>query len=149
MPTTNHSGVIAAVTILLLSFLTACSPTAQPTATLTPDQIRIDSIAYTLREPYNGQVYIVVKGHLPDACTTLDIHQTRDDEGIFYMTIETKRSADETCAQVLTPFTEFIPLEGESDFGAGTYTVIVNDIDLTFTLTEDDVFRSKDPDPGS
>ncbi|MEK9183870.1 MAG: hypothetical protein AAB890_02250, partial [Patescibacteria group bacterium] len=58
----------------------------------------------------------------------------------FFITITASREADKICAQVITPFEKKILLD-VAGLAAGTYTVNVNGVTATFTLTASDVFQ--------
>jgi hypothetical protein len=121
----------------------AVSPTAmpEPPAPTPPGssisgEATVESVELLMLESFPVQVRAVVKGYTPDSCTTIsDIKQERE-SNTFNVTIITTRPADLMCAEVITPFEETIPLDVVG-LKAGTYTVNVNGVSATFTLSAD------------
>lgn len=109
----------------------------------TVGQALVESVEVQLLESFPVQVHIVVDGYLQDACTEIvEIRQQffgesfggdAVDENTFYVDILTLRKADALCAQVLVPFAENIALD-VAGLPAGTYTVVVNEVQTTFEL---------------
>jgi inhibitor of cysteine peptidase len=99
-------------------------------------QAPVDSVEVIMLETFPVQIQLIVKGNLPDSCTTLDqVNQSRNGD-IFNVTITTKRPADAVCATVLTPYEKTIPLDVVG-LKAGTYTANVNTATVTFELKQD------------
>ena len=103
-----------------------------------PGRALVDSIDVLILESFPVQIHVVAKGHLPDSCTTIDQIVEEQVGDTFRVTITTTRPAEESCAQVLTPFEEAIALDVYG-LPAGTYTVDVNGVTGTFTLDIDNV----------
>lgn len=79
-----------------------------------------------------AQPVAVVEGYLPDGCTAFDhTEQTRTDSTIV-LTMHTARPTGAFCTQAIQEFSTTVTLDG--DFGAGEYSLIVNDVTTTFTL---------------
>jgi inhibitor of cysteine peptidase len=77
---------------------------------------------------------ILVRGNLPDGCTKLGrVEQTVEGQEI-HITLYTRRSPDAMCTMALVPFEQIIPID-TSGLAAGEYTVDVNGVDVTLTLT--------------
>jgi inhibitor of cysteine peptidase len=136
----NHNSLFLAGLILLLA-VAACGPSPTP-APPGGDQAfayglaPVDSVDLLTLESFPVQIHALVKGNLPDGCTTVDqITQQRQGNTIT-VTITTRRPADEMCTQALVPFEESIPLK-VAGLPAGTYTVAVNAVTATFTLAVD------------
>jgi inhibitor of cysteine peptidase len=97
---------------------------------------RVEEIEIMILESFPVQVHVVVRGNLPDGCTTIDrIEQERRDSA-FQITIATVRPADRMCTQALVPFEEVVSLDVVG-LKAGTYTVNVNGMQDTFNLAVD------------
>ena len=96
----------------------------------------VDSVEVQILESFPVQVHVVVKGYLPDGCTTLDQVTSRQEGNEFIVTITTQRPADAMCTAALVPYEEVVPLEVEG-LSAGQYTVTVNGVSATFELAVD------------
>ncbi len=129
------------------------TPTAQDAPTHTPmaaqdktGQAHVESVEILVLESFPVQIRALVKGSLPDSCTTIDqIVQTREGNA-FRVSITTVRATGKACAQSLVPFEEIIPLQVVG-LQAGDYTVTVNDVSTTFQLSADNVAQTQ-PEPG-
>lgn len=129
------------------------TPSAQglPTYTTTPQQdlsgqAAVDSIEILVLESFPVQIRALVRGWLPDSCTTIGgIVQTREGNA-FRVTISTVRATDKVCAQSLVPFEETIALQ-VAGLQAGDYFLTVNDMTTTFRLSADNVAPTR-PEPG-
>ena len=120
--------------LLLLLLLTIAIPlAAQQDATIT-DTAYVNSVE---AENTDEGVVLTVRGDLPDACTELgEVSQTVDTSGATItvtIMIETNRSADVVCAQVLTGFETTVVLD-TSELAPGTYTVNVNGVSTEVTV---------------
>ncbi|MCC7352460.1 MAG: hypothetical protein IT330_01790 [Anaerolineae bacterium] len=96
----------------------------------------IESISILILESFPVQIRVVAQGNLPDGCTKIDQVGQQRQGNTFRVTITTSRPAEAVCTQALVPFEETISL-GVRGLKAGTYTVIVNGVSDTFTLTVD------------
>ena len=102
--------------------------------------LQVTEVKTKLLDSFPLQVEVAVRGELPDACTTVgNVIKTQKDDA-FFITITASREADKICAQVITPFEKKILLD-VAGLAAGTYTVNVNGVTATFTLTASDVFQ--------
>jgi inhibitor of cysteine peptidase len=109
-----------------------------PDATPVAGDAAVEDIEIMMLESFPVQVSVVVKGYLSDACTSLgEIVQSRNGN-TFKVSIKTVRPADKVCADVISPFEETISLDVVG-LKAGTYTVDVNGVTETFTLSADNV----------
>ncbi len=98
--------------------------------------VQIDSIDILFMESWPLQAAVQVSGTLPDACSALTWETPERADDTFIVQVGGERPADAVCAQVLTPFSQSIPLDIYG-LPAGTYTVQVNDLTTTFTLDQD------------
>jgi inhibitor of cysteine peptidase len=139
------SGYVAAALVLLT--LAACrsgAPDAgQPVPrdqAVTTGQAPVKSVEIVIMESFPVQVAVVARGELPDVCTEIDqVNQRIDvEDDTLWVEITTVRPTDLACIQVLAPFEERIPLDVYG-LPAGTYTVDVNGVTGTFTLSVDNV----------
>jgi inhibitor of cysteine peptidase len=117
------------------------APTIQPaTLDVTPvaGVANVEDIEVMMLESFPVQASVVVRGYLPDACTSLgSIVQFRDGN-MLKVRIQTTRAPDKMCAEVIVPFEETVSLD-VAGLKAGTYTVDVNGVTETFTLSADNV----------
>jgi hypothetical protein len=140
------------VTIAILG-LTACSgkeeePTAtavSPTETAQPTNgtAAVDSVQVMMMESFPIQVSVLVRGELPDACTSVDTPVTTRNGNAFAVSLSTTR-ADCTSTDINVPFEESVPLD-VADLPAGTYSVDVNGMKGSFTFTADNVAIAPTP----
>ncbi len=125
--------------------LTACQPAPpvdEPPVndyTYGEDAI-INSVEVMLLETFPVQAQVIIMGHFPDGCTTLDEVTVERSEQEFIVTLTTRRQTDLVCTQALVPFEETVELDIEG-LEAGTYTVIVQDQQAIFTLSVDNVLE--------
>jgi inhibitor of cysteine peptidase len=126
-------------------FLAACQP-ATPADELPVngytygEDAIIDSVEVMLLETFPVQAQVIIMGHFPDGCTTLDEVTVERVEEEFMVTLTTRRQTDVACTQALVPFEETVDLDIEG-LEAGTYTVVVQDQQATFTLSVDNVLE--------
>lgn len=99
-------------------------------------QATVKSIDVLMMESFPVQVNVVAYGELPDGCTTIDQVITQSSETGFRVAITTFRAADQICTQAIVPFDETISLD-VAGLPAGTYQVIVNGVEDSFTLDVD------------
>ncbi len=96
----------------------------------------VESVEALILESFPVQVRALVRGDLPDGCTTLgDWHVIREGD-TFKVTLLTTRPRDAMCTQALVPFETSIPLE-VLGLPAGRYGVEVNGVLGQFTLAVD------------
>ncbi len=117
----------------------ATEPATAPIS-VQPDrgQAVVNGVDVLVMESFPVQVSIVAKGDLPDSCTTIDqVITQRNDDG-FRVAITTFRQPEQLCTQALVPFEETVPLD-VAGLPAGTYPVIVNGVQESFTLDVDNV----------
>ncbi|PIQ77333.1 hypothetical protein COV82_05105 [Candidatus Peregrinibacteria bacterium CG11_big_fil_rev_8_21_14_0_20_46_8] len=127
--------------ILSLFILSACTNT-EPGPSKDPefdgDLAHVEKVEILVMESFPVQITAVAHGTLPDSCTTLHEPIWHYEEHRFSITLTTSRPPDAICAQVITPFTERIPLE-VIGLRKGEYEVIVNGVKAEFELQTDNV----------
>jgi inhibitor of cysteine peptidase len=134
----------ALVVLLALAACNVAAPDADRAVprdrSVTTGKAPVQSIEILIMESFPVQVAVLARGELPDACTEIDeISQTVDlEKDTLWVEITTVRTTDEVCIQVLAPFEERIPLEVYG-LPAGTYTVDVDGVTGSFTLSVDNV----------
>lgn len=146
-------GLLVIMTCMV-AILAACSstseetpptPTAGPTAAPTVGstepvrgQATVNSIDVLILESFPVQINVIARGDLPDSCTQIDeiISQLMDDT--FRVAVTTLRQPAANCTQALVPFEQSIPLDVVG-LPAGTYNVLVNGVEGSFTLDVDNV----------
>jgi len=130
---------------LMLLFLTACgaedvggdNSQDQP---VIRGKASVESIEVFILESFPVQVRVRVKGNLPDGCTKIDqINKGSNlEDYTLWVEITTIRPKDRACTEALVPFEETVSLDVYG-LPAGTYTVDVNGVTDTFTLSVDNV----------
>ena len=128
--------------------LSACQPVGEPTEPSgTPSNGEyeygqnaiVDSVEVIFLESFPLQAQAVVSGNLPDGCTELHEITVEQQEDKFILTLVTRRpTGDIACTQALVPFEETVDLDIRG-LEAGTYTVVAQDQEATFTLDVDNV----------
>jgi hypothetical protein len=150
-----RSIYLSSVTVSLLlnacALLPGSSATSTPLPTPTPalvfSEALVESVDILMLESFPVQIEALVKGSLPDGCTTIDEITPARKDNIFEVKITTKRPADAVCTLALVPFEERIPLD-VAGLKAGVYLVSVNGITNSFELSTDNVSFST-PEPGA
>ncbi len=102
--------------------------------------VYVDSLDILTLESFPVQMRAIVKGNLPDACTTISAVSSKRDGNTFKIEIVTTRPADALCAQMLVPFEQSVALD-VAGLKAGTYTVVAGDVSETFELTVDNILK--------
>lgn len=130
------TGAVA-VLLCLLGLTTACGTGTQGDE---PGSVQIDQVSLQILESFPVQVQVLIVGTLPDSCTEIDRVERRfeAEDRAFHLEIQTVRTTDEACAQVLVPFEEVVSLDVYG-LQADTYTVHVDGVRETFTLDVDNV----------
>jgi hypothetical protein len=145
---------------LLLGLAAACVPatpaqfpTTTPAPTRTPAPATptagapitgtalVEGVDVLILESFPVQAQAVVRGSLPDACTTLVPATITRQGNTFSLVLATTRPAEAACAQVLTPFEHTLPLD-VAGLPRGIYTVDANGVQATFELAVDNVLPS-------
>jgi inhibitor of cysteine peptidase len=132
----KHLGLLLVTVALLVAVAAACATGPGGDESFIYGTAQVDSIDLLMLESFPVQISLVVRGNLPDGCTTIDqIAQQRQGD-TFKVTITTRRPAGKICTEALVPFQESIALE-VAGLPAGTYTVDVNGVTGSFTLDVD------------
>lgn len=152
-----RTPAVAFFAMLVLS-LAACTSGAQPPASggnPTPtgpanptspsgggqgSTVYVDSIDLLTLESFPVQMRAIVKGNLPDPCTTITSASSKRDGNTFKIDIVTARPADAVCVQMLSPFEQSVALDVVG-LKAGTYTVVAGDVNETFELKVDNILK--------
>jgi putative hemolysin len=146
-----HNSLRDIATVLLLS-LSLCLPACGvPTQADQREPLQIDSATVQMLESFPVQVQVLIKGTLADGCTVIDTVDRRFDpqEGIFWVEIDSTRTAGDDCIQAPVPFEEVVPLDVYG-LPAGTYMVDINGVRETFGLNVDNVLPDAElPNPAS
>jgi inhibitor of cysteine peptidase len=98
----------------------------------------IESIDTVFLESFPLQIHAVVKGNLPDGCTTIQRHEVKREGNLFTINIFTQRPKDYICTQALVPFEYIIPLD-VYNLPAGKYMVKANEVTAEFSFSQDNV----------
>lgn len=98
----------------------------------------VESVDVLILESFPVQVQIEATGNLPDSCTALLPPQVERNGSTFVVTLTTQTNLTGPCTQALMPFTQTITLD-VAGLSAGDYTVNVNGIEASFTLSVDNV----------
>jgi inhibitor of cysteine peptidase len=140
--------------VLLTQWLVACSSDSKPTtlspsvespptaakATEATNEAQVKNIVIRLLESFPVQANVVVRGELPDSCTTLDQFLQDRNGNTFMLKILTAQQANKVCTKAIEPFEQVIPLDMEG-LKAGVYTVNVNGVTESFELGMDNTIR--------
>jgi hypothetical protein len=78
------------------------------------------------------EVEVLVKGTLPDACTTLDAVTQNRVGHLVTATLTMRQPHGALCAQVVRPFRFYMPLEGT--YEPGHYTLTLNGVAYPFRI---------------
>lgn len=81
---------------------------------------------------------IVVTGELSDGCTEIHEANVERQGSTFQVELTTRRPVGQACTEVLVPYAETIPLD-DQNLAPGEYTVIVNDVNESFNVDENEV----------
>ncbi len=99
----------------------------------------VESVEVILLESFPVQAQVRVSGNLPDGCTELHEISVEQEGEEFSLTLTTRRpTGDVFCTQALVPFEEIVELDIRG-LEAGTYTVIAQEEQETFTLDVDNM----------
>jgi len=104
---------------------------------INPEAI-VETIEIVFLESFPLQVHAVLKGNLPDGCTTIKETETESDGNSFFISINTQRPVDAVCTQALVPFEESVPLDVYG-LPAGIYQVISQEANAEFMFTQDNI----------
>jgi hypothetical protein len=126
--------------ILLSSLvLAACQPEEPTDVYIYGEEAIIESVDVILMESFPLQARADIIGNFPDGCTELAAITVDRQGNEFVLTVQTSRPAgDIACTEALVPFEESVELD-ILGLEAGTYTVVAQDQQASFTLDVDNV----------
>lgn len=127
----NHAGFAISIPLLLLA---ACDKSSDPS--VIQKDARVTEVSVQILESFPVQARAVVRGELPDGCTSIgSIEQSREGNE-FRVHIVSTRPAAAFCTQVLVLFEEVVALDVRG-LKAGEYRVVANGVAATFRLEVD------------
>jgi hypothetical protein len=124
-------------------------PTPEPGPTPDMEKVivgeaMVEQVDVLILESFPVQIHALVTGYLGDGCTEVgEIRQWREGNTL-YVTIGTVRPADAICTLALVGLETTVPLDVRG-LPAGTYTVDVHGVTISFELNVDNVMA---PDSG-
>jgi len=89
------------------------------------------SLDVTVSDETPARADVIVRGAVRDACTQIYSVRQSFDEGVFSLTLTTRRSLSGACADAETPFEKTVPLLVRG-LETGEYTVVAGDASTTF-----------------
>lgn len=125
--------------------VSSTTPTAEPTVeatapgkVITGENAIVEDLQIMILESFPVQVRVIIRGSLPDGCTSIkEINPVRDGDS-FNIHIITQRPAEAMCTEALVPFEESASLDVYG-LPAGNYTVQAGEQTTSFTLDVDNV----------
>ena len=145
----KRNKLIFGMLLILGLLLAACQPPQVETPPAGDDFIYgeeavVESLEVVLLESFPVQAEAIVAGYLPDGCTELVDITAALEGNTFVLTLETRRpGGDVACTEALVPFEHSVDLDIQG-LEAGTYTVIAQDKQSSFTLDVDNALPSED-----
>ncbi len=117
---------LAVLVLALLVVTIGCKPGGEGDEDMEIRLAPIHEVQVNIAESYPPQVFVFIKGGLPDACTTLHKATIERHENTIDITVSIKRLKGKIYAQIYSYFEENVALG--SDFASGEiYTVNVNE----------------------
>jgi len=105
---------------------------------LTIQKAQVDEVSVVIMESFPVQVRVTAKGNLRNGCEEIyEVLQQKTDQ-TFRVLLNAAVPKDAVCTQVVRPFEETFSLD-VLGLSAGTYTVDVNGVLVTFVLTSDNL----------
>jgi hypothetical protein len=142
---TTATFLLSVVTLIALLTLAGCAtpnetPTAAANALGDTDNITgvatVEEVEVNLLESFPVQVQVLVRGDLPDSCTTVGEANIERTDNTFHVTVTTVRPAVAECEDVELSFEQTISLDAEG-LPAGKYDIDVNGMESSFELSVD------------
>lgn len=96
----------------------------------------VDSLELIAETASPDVITILVRGNLPDGCTTISGTSQEVEGSTIRVTLSTERPAEAMCIAVVLPYEEMIEI-GLKGLAPGAYQVFVNDISLASELLVD------------
>jgi len=103
----------------------------------------VEEVVIEVLESFPVQINVVASGYIGnDGCWRIYNITTTKDNNIFYIDIETRKSADPNipCTLMVEQFEEVIPLDVYG-LEAGVYEVDVNGVPGSFELSQDNILQ--------
>jgi inhibitor of cysteine peptidase len=138
VPTLPLPSPLPPATELPAAPLPTLVPTPGKPGGVTIGAAHVEEMGLLILESFPVQVNVHVTGWLGDGCTTLDQVTQVQTGNTITVRITTARPTDAICTQQLVGFEKTIALD-VAGLPAGTYTVDVNGVIDTFTLSVDNV----------
>lgn len=122
----------ALMVLAALLLVSACTSAAQEESSPKGggDPAMVDSVVV---ETISGHQYAIINGFYPDPCTRISQVDQSVDGSRFIISLSTDRPGDLLCAQMLEAFEISILLE-IGGLAAGEYTVVVSDLEASFSI---------------
>ncbi len=120
--------------------------TPAPTKPAVPEEyefgetVFVDSIDIVFLESFPLQVHAVVKGNLPDGCTSIQRHEVKREANLFTIMVFTQRPKGAFCTEALVPFEYVVPLDVYG-LSAGNYLVKAYNTGAEFSLSQDNILQ--------
>jgi inhibitor of cysteine peptidase len=111
-------------------------------------QAPVDSLEVLILESFPVQAQVVVRGSLPDGCTTVDTVSVTREGDLFTGVISTVRPGAAVCTELLVPFERVVALD-VLGLAAGNYRVSINGVEAAFDLAVDNVEPTPTPQDGA
>jgi len=123
--------------VLAVFLISACQPSNATDEYTYGQNATVESLEIIILESFPVRVEVLVSGYLPDGCTELDEITVEREGQDFILIVHTRHpTGDIACTQALVPFEETVGLDVVG-LKAGTYTVIAQEQEATFTLDVD------------
>jgi hypothetical protein len=94
--------------------------------------LSIEAVEVRVAESFPPQVFVQVRGTLPDGCTSLGAISQQRAGNTITIAIATVRSGAEVCPMIAQAVDKTIRLDGT--FASGEYIVRVNGVERTFRI---------------
>lgn len=107
------------------------------------ESVYVETADALILESFPLQVNIKITGNLPDGCTTIYQTESEQEGNSFKVKILTLREKEAMCTQALVPFETSVPLD-VLGLPAGTYQVMVYDVNTEFIFTQDNIIQDSE-----
>jgi hypothetical protein len=95
------------------------------------ERVTIENVDVLIAESYPVQVFVHVRGYMPDPCWEAQPPDITEDGARIDIEILAERKTDEICVQVIQDYEENIAL---GTMEPGTYTVSINGVEREFEV---------------
>lgn len=103
-----------------------------------PNEAQVKNVKINIFESFPIRIDVIIRGELPDNCTTLDQFLPERNGNLFTVKITTNHQTGKYCEKQTQSFDLVVPLDVEG-LKAGSYTVSVNGVKDSFELSVDNV----------